>query len=77
MPRDLQYRPQGSQFTSEAFKVVLKHNGIAISMDGRRRVQDNIFIGRLWWTPKYYYLYLSSFVDGFELRYGLRDWLCF
>jgi len=68
---------QGAQFTSEAFTKVLKDNGIAISMDGRRRVQDNIFIERLWWTLKHQYLYLRSFANGSELRVGLRDWFWF
>jgi len=43
---------QGSQFTSTAFTQVLKDHGIAISMDGRGRCQDNIFVERLWWTIK-------------------------
>ena len=47
---------QGAQFTSNAFKNVLKHHDIKISMDGRGRVQDNIFIERLWWTVKHHYL---------------------
>ena len=68
---------QGAQFTSEAFTKLLKDNGIAISMDGRRRVQDNIFIERLWWTLKHQYLYLRSFANGSELRVGLRDWFWF
>jgi putative transposase len=68
---------QGAQFTSEAFTKVLKDNGIAISMDGRRRVQDNIFIERLWWTLKHHYLYLRSFANGSELRIGLREWFRF
>ena len=68
---------QGAQFTSEAFTKVLKDNNITISMDGRRRVQDNIFIERLWWTLKYHYLYLRSFANGSELRAGLREWFCF
>jgi putative transposase len=68
---------QGAQFTSEAFTNALKANDISISMDGRRRVQDNIFIERLWWTLKYHYLYLRSFADGSELREGLRDWFRF
>jgi putative transposase len=46
-------------------------------MDGRRRVQDNIFIERLWWTTKYHYLYLRSFETGSELRKGLRSWFSF
>jgi putative transposase len=68
---------QGAQFTSEAFTKVLKENAIAISMDGRRRVQDNIFIERLWWTLKYHYVYLRSFNNGSELRKGLRYWFRF
>jgi putative transposase len=68
---------QGAQFTSEAFTKVLKENNITISMDGRRRVQDNIFIERLWWTLKYHYLYLRSFSKGSELRAGLQEWFCF
>ena len=68
---------QGAQFTSEAFTTVLKENGIAISMDGRGRVQDNIFIERLWWTLKHHYLYLRSFANGSELRAGLREWFSF
>jgi len=65
---------QGSQFTSEAFTNVLKSNGIKISMDGRGRCMDNIFIERLWWTVKYHYLHLYSFENGLELRKGLRSW---
>ena len=64
---------QGAQFTSQAFTDVLKHHEVAISMDGRGRVQDNIFIERLWWTLKYQYLYLWSFGNGTELRQGLRE----
>jgi putative transposase len=65
---------QGSQFTSNAFTSVLKANGIKISMDGRGRCMDNIFVERLWWTVKYHYLHLHSFENGTELRKGLRSW---
>jgi putative transposase len=65
---------QGAQFTSQAFTGLLKEHNVAISMDGRGRVQDNIFIERLWWTLKYQYLYLWSFGNGTELRQGLRQW---
>jgi putative transposase len=65
---------QGSQFTSMAFTNVLKANGVKISMDGRGRCMDNIFIERLWWTVKYHYLHLHSFENGLELRKGLRSW---
>jgi putative transposase len=43
-------------------------------MNGRGRVQENIFIERLWWTLKYQYLYLWSSNSGTELRNGLRQW---
>ena len=68
---------QGSQFTSIAFTGKLKEHNIKISMDGRGRFQDNIFIERLWWTVKYHYLYLHAFANGTELRQGLKDWFIF
>ena len=66
---------QGSQFTSKDFSGTLKEHDIKISMDGRGRCQDNIFIERLWWTIKYQYLYLHSFDNGRTLRYGLAEWI--
>jgi putative transposase len=68
---------QGSQFTSEAFTGLLKDNDINISMDGRGRCQDNIFIERLWWTLKYHYIYLRSFDNVADLRKALRGWFSF
>lgn len=68
---------QGSQFTSDLFIKVLKDNHIKISMDGRGRYQDNIFIERLWWTVKYQYLYLRAFEGGKDLRKGLKKWFQF
>jgi len=68
---------QGTQFTSRNFIDLLDSHKIRISMDGRGRVQDNIFIERLWWTLKYQYLYLHSFDNGSELRNGLGDWFLF
>ena len=68
---------QGAQFTSSAFTGVLKEHGVAISMDGRGRCQDNIFIERLWWTVKYHYLYLWTFEGGSQLRKGLWWWFRF
>lgn len=65
---------QGSQFTSEDFTEVLEDHGIEISMDGRGRFQDNIFIERLWWTVKHHYVYLRAFENGAELRNGLKHW---
>jgi putative transposase len=68
---------QGAQFTSAGFTDLLKSNSVRISMDGRGRVQDNIFIERLWWTLKYHYLYLWSFENGTDLRAGLVNWFEF
>jgi putative transposase len=68
---------QGAQFTATAFTDVLKSHQVQISMDGRGRVQDNIFIERLWWSLKYQYLYLWSFDDGAALRKGLDQWFDF
>ncbi len=65
---------QGAQFTSNAFTAVLKSHGVSISMDGRGRCQDNIFIERLWWTLKYHYLYQWTFENGPDLRLGLKRW---
>ena len=66
---------QGAQFTSKAFTDMLKDNNVRISMDGRGRVLDNIFIERLWWTIKYQYLYLHAFENGLALRRGLAEWI--
>jgi len=54
---------QGSQYTSEAFTGRLKEAGVLISMDGRGRVFDNIFVERLWRTVKYEEVYLKDYVD--------------
>lgn len=68
---------QGAQFTSQAFTDTLKSAGVRISMDGRGRAMDNIFIERLWWTVKYHYLYLHAFDNGIQLRTGLKQWFDF
>jgi putative transposase len=68
---------QGAQFTSRAFTGLLEQHQIRISMDGRGRVQDNIFIERLWWSTKHQYLYLHSFDNGTDLRAGLEWWFRF
>lgn len=65
---------QGSQFTSEAFTGVLLENDIRISMDGRGRCFDNIFIERLWRTVKYEHVYIYLHESGKELHHGLRDY---
>lgn len=68
---------QGSQFTSERFTGLLKAEGVAISMDGRGRALDNIFVERLWRTVKYEDIYLKSYTGLPELELGLRDYFRF
>jgi putative transposase len=65
---------QGSQFTSEAFTGVLLAKKIAISMDGRGRALDNVFIERLWWSVKYEDVYPKSYDDGHDLHRGLATY---
>ena len=66
---------QGSQFTSFGFTSVLKDADIRISMDGRGRWMDNVFIERLWRSLKYECVYLHAFETGSELRVGLTRWI--
>ena len=68
---------QGSQFTSLDFTGCLKDNGVRISMDGRGRYLDNIFIERLWRSVKYEYVYLNSIKDGKQLWHGLNEYFDF
>jgi len=66
---------QGSQFTSQEFTDVLRTAGVRISMDGRGRWMDNVFIERLWRSLKYECVYLHAFETGSELRAGLTRWI--
>jgi putative transposase len=68
---------QGSQFTSNAFTGVLKREGIAISMDGRGRALDNIFVERLWRSVKYEDVYLQGYGTMGELTLGLARYFAF
>jgi putative transposase len=68
---------QGSQFTSEAFTGVLKREGIFISMDGRGRVFDNIFVERLWRSVKHEDVYLKGYTSMGELQRGLTEYFSF
>lgn len=63
---------QGCQFTSEDFTSVLESNGIAISMDGKGRALDNVFVERLWRTVKYEDIYLKDYGTVLECRAGLE-----
>jgi putative transposase len=68
---------QGSQFTSDAFTGVLIGNGITISMDGRGRALDNIFVERLWRTVKYEEVYLKQHNSVPSLLMGLTQYFIF
>lgn len=65
---------QGTQFTSEGFTDILQEAGVAISMDGRGRVFDNIFVERLWRSVKYEEVYLKDYGVVDEARRGLGDY---
>jgi putative transposase len=68
---------QDSQFTSVAFTGTLRHAGVAISMDGRGRCMDNIFIERLWRSLKYEAVYLHEISDGFVAERVIGAWIEF
>ena len=68
---------QGSQFTSPQFTGVLEAARVRISMDGRGRWMDNVFIERLWRSLKYEEVYLKGYADGHEARRGIAEWIAF
>ena len=68
---------QGSQFTGEAFTGLLKQHGVRISMDGKGRYRDNIFVERLWRTVKYEEVYLKAYSAGREAKAGLDAYFRF
>ena len=68
---------QGSQFTSTAFTDVLKREGVTISMDGRGRAFDNIFVERLWRSVKHEDVYLKGYASMGELLLGLAGYFAF
>ena len=68
---------QGSQFTSADFVGTLAAAQIRISMDGRGRWMDNVFIERLWRSLKYEDIYLKGYTDGREARAGIAQWFAF
>src|SRR5271169_189697 len=81
---DIQYRPEpapakagGSQFTSDDFTGTLKRHGVTISMDGKGRCMDNIFVERLWRSLKYEEVYLHAYATVAEARTGIGTWLSF
>jgi putative transposase len=68
---------QGAQFTSAAFTDQLEKADVVISMDGRGRFMDNIFIERLWRSIKYEEVHLKAYADGREARAGIGSWMTF
>ena len=68
---------QGSQFTSEAFIGRLKENGISISMDGKGRWRDNVFVERIWRSIKYEEVYLHAYASVSEARTSLSRYIDF
>ena len=68
---------QGSQFTSDDFTGTLKRHGIMISMDGKGRCMDNIFVERLWRSLKYEEVYLHAYATVAEAKAGIGAWLEF
>ena len=76
-PPEIFNTDQGSQFTSQDFTDVLNAHAIQISMDGRGRCHDNIFVERLWWTVKHEWVYLRPAANGIEQHRSLSalfDW---
>ena len=68
---------QGVQFTSLAFTGCLASRGVAISMDGRGRALDNVFVERLWRTVKYEEVYLKDYEDAWQAERNLREYFEF
>jgi putative transposase len=68
---------QGVQFTSGEFTACLEEAGAAISMDGRGRALDNVFVERLWRSVKYEEVYLHAYEDGWEAEESLRRYFEF
>ncbi len=66
---------QGAQYTSAAWLQYLEQAGIQVSMDGKGRATDNIWIERFWKSLKYDYVYLNPMEDGFELYRGIEEYM--
>lgn len=68
---------QGAQFTSVEFTTVLENAGVEISMDGRGRAMDNVFVERLWWSVKYEEVYIQDYRDGLQAHRRLSRYFRF
>lgn len=76
-PPEIMNTDQGSQFTGAAWVTTLTEAGVKISMDGRGRYLDNIFIERLWRSLKQEAVYLHELTDGFVAERVIREWITF
>jgi len=76
-PPGIMNTDQGSQFTGAAWITTLTEAGVRVSMDGRGRCMDNIFIERLWRSLKQEAIYLEELTDGFRADCVIRDWMTF
>jgi putative transposase len=76
-PPEIMNTDQGSQFTGSAWITTLTEVGVKISMDGRGRYLDNIFIERLWRSLKQEAMYLFELTDGFVAERVIREWIKF
>jgi putative transposase len=76
-PPEIMNTDQGSQFTGSAWITTLTDAGVQVSMDGRGRYMDNIFIERLWRSLKYEAVYLHELTDGFRAERVIREWIDF
>ena len=76
-PPEIMNTDQGSQFTGAVWITTLTKAGVRISMDGRGRCMDNIFIERLWRSLKQEAVYLTEITDGFHARRVIREWIDF
>ena len=74
---DIMNTDQGSQFTALAFVEMLLQRNVRVSMDGRGRAMDNIFIERLWRSLKYEEVYLKEYGDGKQAWEGIGSWIAF
>lgn len=73
-PPEIINTDQGSQFTSKEFTDSVLSHGIRLSMDGKGRAIDNVFVERLWRSVKYECVYLQAFADGLEYYHGLKEY---
>lgn len=76
-PPEIMNTDQGSQFTSFAWTDRLRRSGVRISMDGKGRFLDNIFVERLWRSLKYECVYLHAWETGSEAKAGVGKWIEF